>query len=155
MSVVGPNRFLGGLNMLAGQPAVRSVVGAAPGEVLTLSVDRLRGVMAGDPELARLITRALLIRRAMLIGRATGIRVLGDRRWPASERLRDLLADQDIGHTWLDPAEDPAARTMLEELEPPDGVPVVLAPDGRVLVDPSGDELLRLTAGTGTGGRVG
>jgi hypothetical protein len=81
--------------------------------------------------------------------------VLGDRRWPASGRLRDLLADQDIGHTWLDPAEDPVARTMLEELEPPDGVPVVLAPDGRVLVDPSGDELLRLTAGTWTGGRVG
>ncbi|SOC53370.1 Na+/H+ antiporter NhaA [Blastococcus aggregatus] len=155
VSVVGPNRFLGGLNLLAGQPAVRSVVGAAPGEVLTLSVDRLRAVMAGDRELAQLITRALLIRRAMLIGRATGIRVLGDRRWPASERLRDLLAHQDIGHTWLDPAEDPAARTMLEELEPPDGVPVVLAPDGRVLVDPSGDELLRLTAGTWTGGRVG
>jgi hypothetical protein len=31
--------------------------------------------------------RAMLIRRAMLIGRATGIRVLGDRRWPASGHL--------------------------------------------------------------------
>ncbi|WP_081788600.1 Na+/H+ antiporter NhaA [Candidatus Blastococcus massiliensis] len=144
VSVVGPNRFLGGLNMLAGQPAVRSVVGAAPGDVLTLTVDRLRAVMADDRELAQLITRALLIRRAMLIGRATGLRVLGDRRWAASSRLRDVLADQGIGHTWLDPAEDPAARAMLDELDPPAGVPVVLAPDGRVLFDPSGDELVRL-----------
>jgi Na+:H+ antiporter, NhaA family len=146
VAVVGPHRFLGGLNMLAGQPAVRSVVGAAPGEVLTLSVDRLRAVMAGDPELAGLITRALLIRRAMLIGRATGMRVLGDRRWPSSARLRDVLADQGIGHTWLDPTEDPAAREMLDELDAPADVPVVLAADGRVLIDPSGDELVRLAA---------
>ena len=144
ISLVGPQRFLGGLNMLAGQRAVRSVVAAAPGEVLTLSVDRLRAALAADRELSNVITRALLIRRAMLIGRASGVRVLGDRRWPASERLRQALADSGIGHTWLDPAEDPAARTMLEELETPAEVPVVLATDGRVLVDPDGDDLARL-----------
>ncbi|RBY92611.1 Na+/H+ antiporter NhaA [Blastococcus sp. TF02A-30] len=144
MAVIGPDRFLGGLNMLAGQRAVRSLVAAAPGEVLTLSVDRLRAAMADDRELSNTITRALLIRRATLIGRATGIRVLGDRRWPASARLRQTLADHALGHTWLDPAEDPAARTMLDELEAPDGTPVVIAPDGRVLFDPSGDDLLRL-----------
>ncbi|RBY75872.1 Na+/H+ antiporter NhaA [Blastococcus sp. TF02-09] len=144
ISVVGPKRFLGGLNMLAGQRAVRSVVVAAPGEVLTLSVDRLRAALAADRELSNTVMRALLIRRAMLIGRATGIRVLGDRRWPASGRLRRLLADHGVGHTWLDPAEDPAARSMLEELEAPAGTPVVLAADGRVLFDPTGDDLLRL-----------
>ncbi|MGY2127800.1 Na+/H+ antiporter NhaA [Blastococcus sp. SYSU DS0617] len=144
ISVVGPKRFLGGLNMLAGQRAVRSVVAAAPGEVLTLAVDRLRAALAADRELSNVITRALLIRRAMLIGRASGIRVLGDRRWPASDRLRQTLADHALGHTWLDPSEDPAARTMLEELEAPEGVPVVLAADGRVLFDPSGDDLARL-----------
>jgi NhaA family Na+:H+ antiporter len=144
ISVVGRDRFLGGLNMLAGQRAVRSVVAAAPGEVLTLSVDRLRAALAADRELGNVVTRALLIRRAMLIGRATGMRVLGDRRWAASERLRQTLADHSLGHIWLDPAEDPAARTMLEELEAPPETPVVLVADGRVLVDPSGDELLRL-----------
>ncbi len=144
ISVVGPHRFLGGLNMLAGQRAVRSVVGAAPGEVLTLSVDRLRALMAADAELAQLISRALLLRRAMLIGRATGLRVLADRRWPASARLEDALAAHGTGHTWLDPAEDPAARTMLEELEAPAGIPVVVAADGRVLFDPGEEDLLRL-----------
>ncbi|SDF97472.1 Na+/H+ antiporter NhaA [Blastococcus aurantiacus] len=144
ISVVGPKRFLGGLNMLAGQRAVRSIVAAAPGEVLTLSVDRLRAALAADRELSNAVMRAMLIRRAMLIGRATGIRVLGDRRWPASERLRQLLADHGVGHTWLDPTDDPAARTMIEELEAPADTPVVLAADGRVLFDPSGDDLVRL-----------
>jgi Na+:H+ antiporter, NhaA family len=144
IAVIGPKRFLGGLNMLAGQRAVRSVVAAAPGEVLTLSVDRLRAALADDRELSNVITRALLLRRAMLIGRASGMRVLGDRRWPASARLRQTLADHGLGHTWLDPAEDPAARAMLDELEAPAETPVVVAADGRVFFDPSGDELLRL-----------
>ena len=52
VSVVGPSRFLGGLNMLAGQRAVRSVVVAEPGAVVTLTVQRLREVLAADRELA-------------------------------------------------------------------------------------------------------
>ena len=148
MSVVGPGRFLGGLNMLAGQRAVRSVVVAAPGAVITLSVERLRDVMAADRELADLIMRAFLLRRAMLIGRATGLRVVGDPRWPASAELRAVLDERGIAHQWLDPTEDDAARAMVAEIEGPDDHrPVVLAADGRVLVEPTVDELLR-AAGT-------
>jgi Na+:H+ antiporter, NhaA family len=144
VSVVGPGRFLGGLNMLAGQRAVRSVVVAAPGAVLTLSVERLREVMAADRELADLIMRAFLLRRAMLIGRATGLRVVGDPRWPASAELRALLSERGIVHQWLDPREDDAARAMLAEIEGlADDRPVVLAADGRVLIEPTADELGR------------
>jgi Na+:H+ antiporter, NhaA family len=148
VSVVGPGRFLGGLNMLAGQRAVRSVVVAAPGAVITLSVERLRDVMAADRELADMIMRAFLLRRAMLIGRATGLRVVGDPRWPASAELRAVLDERGIAHQWLDPTEDDAARAMVAEIEgPDDDRPVVLAADGRVLVEPTVDELLR-AAGT-------
>lgn len=145
VSVVGPGRFLGGLNMLAGQRAVRSVVVVRAGSVVTVSVDRLRTVMAADRDLADVIMRAFLLRRAMLIGRATGLRVLGDRRWPASAALRAVLEEQGIAHTWLDPADDPAARTMLDELEVPGEQPVVVAPDGRVLIGPTPEELARAT----------
>jgi len=152
VSVVGPGRFLGGLNMLAGQRSVRSVVVAEPGAVVTLSVGRLREVMAADRELSDLIMRAFLLRRAMLIGRATGLRVLGDRRWPASAELQATLAEHRIAHQWLDPADDEAARTMLEEIDPPDASrPVVLATDGRVLLDPSTDELVRAAGGSRVG----
>jgi Na+:H+ antiporter, NhaA family len=152
VSVVGPGRFLGGLNMLAGQRSVRSVVVAEPGSVLTLSVGRLREVMAADRELWDLIMRAFLLRRAMLIGRATGLRVLGDRRWPASAELQATLTERGIAHQWLDPAEDEAARTMLEEIDPPEpSRPVVLAADGRVLLAPTADELVRAAGGARVG----
>lgn len=144
VTVVGPGRFLGGLNMLAGQRAVRTVVAATPGVVVTLSVERLREVMAGDRELADVIMRAFLLRRAMLIGKASGMRVVGDPAWPASSRLRAVLDEHGVTYDWLDPAENEAARAMLAENDALDEErPVVVAPDGRVLVDPDREQLLR------------
>jgi CRP-like cAMP-binding protein len=143
VSVSGPGRFLGGLNMLAGQRAVRSVVVAEPGAVVTLTVQRLQGVMATDRELADVIMRAFLLRRAMLIGQASGLRVVGNPRWPASAALEEVLTERGIAHEWLDPAEDEAARAMLAEIDALDETrPVVIASDGRVLIDPTPDDLL-------------
>jgi Na+:H+ antiporter, NhaA family len=144
VSVVGPSRFLGGLNMLAGQRAVRSVVVAEPGAVVMLTVQRLREVLAADRDLADVIMRAFLRRRAMLIGQASGLRVVGDPRWPASVVLEDALTEHGIAHRWLDPAEDEAARVMLAEIDALDETrPVVIASDGRVLIDPTPEDLLR------------
>jgi hypothetical protein len=59
-----------------------------------------------------------------------------------------VLDERGITHQWLDPTEDDAARAMVAEIEGPDDHrPVVLAADGRVLVEPTVDELLR-AAGT-------
>jgi NhaA family Na+:H+ antiporter len=144
VSVVAPSRFLGGLNMLAGQRAVRSVVVAEPGAVVMLTVQRLREVLAADRDLADVILRAFLRRRAMLIGRASGLRVVGDPQWPASVVLEDALTEHGIAHRWLDPAEDEAARVMLAEIDALDETrPVVIASDGRVLIDPTPEDLLR------------
>jgi CRP-like cAMP-binding protein len=149
VSVVGPGRFLGGLNMLAGQRAIRSVVVAEPGAVVTLTVQRLRAVMAADRELADVIMRAFLLRRAMLIGQASGLRVVGDPRWPSSAELLAVLTERGIAHRWLDPAEDETARSMLAEIDALDETrPVVIAADGRVLLRPTTDELVRAAGAT-------
>ncbi|HEV7726480.1 MAG TPA: Na+/H+ antiporter NhaA [Modestobacter sp.] len=154
VAVNGPGRFLGGLNMLAGQRPVRSLVVQQPGAVLLVTLDRLRELMARNRDLADTITRSFLLRRAILIGQASGLRVVGDRRWPASAQLRDLLEEAGITHQWLDPADDPAARSLLAEARPDDAdrsggagggtQPLVLGPDGRVLVEPTRQELLAL-----------
>lgn len=150
VAVNGPGRFLGGLNQLAGQRPVRSLVAVEPGEVLVVTLERLRSLLARNRELNDLVTRSFLLRRAMLIGQASGLRVVGDRRWPASAELQARLAADGIAHQWLDPADDAAARTLLAEA----GVegtttPLVIRPDGRVLVDPTRDDLLQ-AAGTAT-----
>ncbi|MCZ2838077.1 Na+/H+ antiporter NhaA [Modestobacter sp. VKM Ac-2985] len=144
VAVHGPGRFLGGLNMLAGQRPVRSLVAAEDGEVLVLSLEQLRAVFTRDRGLADVITRSFLLRRAMLIGQASGLRVVGDRRWPASAELRAQLAEDGVPHTWLDPAEDAAAARLLAEIGGEEATsPVVLTPDGRVLVEPTREELAR------------
>jgi hypothetical protein len=92
--------------------------------------------------------RSFLLRRAMLIGQAVGLRVIGDRSWPASEALQEVLTERGIAHQWLDPGENQSARAMLAEIEAlDDHRPVVVAPDGRVLVNPTTEELVR-AAGT-------
>jgi Na+:H+ antiporter, NhaA family len=55
-----------------------------------------------------------------------------------------VLSERGIVHQWLDPREDDAARAMLAEIEGlADDRPVVLAADGRVLIEPTADELVR------------
>ncbi len=143
VAVNGPGRFLGGLNQLAGQRPVRSLVAAEAGEVVVITLEQLRALLARDRELGDLITRSFLLRRAMLIGQASGLRVVGDRRWPASQRLQAELAEDGIPHQWLDPAEDAAARTLFAEAGGDGGTrPIVIRPDGRVLADPTRDDLL-------------
>jgi Na+/H+ antiporter NhaA len=150
VGVSGPGRFLGGLNQLAGQRPVRSLVVAEAGEVVLITLEQLRALLARDRELGELITRSFLLRRAMLIGQASGLRVVGDRRWEASQRLQAVLAEDGVPHQWLDPAEDEAARTLFAEAGGDGGTtPVVIRPDGRVLVDPTRDDLLQ-AAGSAT-----
>ncbi|CCH90673.1 Putative cyclic nucleotide-binding protein [Modestobacter italicus] len=150
VAVNGPGRFLGGLNQLAGQRPVRSLVAAEAGEVVLITLEQLRALLARDRELGDLITRSFLLRRAMLIGQASGLRVVGDRRWPASQRLQAELAEDGIAHQWLDPAEDAAARTLFAEAGGDGGTrPIVIRPDGRVLVEPTRDDLLA-AAGSAT-----
>jgi len=150
VAVNGPGRFLGGLNQLAGQRPVRSLVAAEPGEVVVLTLERLRSLLARNRELGDLITRSFLLRRAMLIGQASGLRVVGDRRWPTSLELRARLEDDGIAHQWLDPADDAAARTLLVEAGAEGTTtPLVIRPDGRVLTDPTREDLLQ-AAGTAT-----
>ncbi len=63
--VHGERRFLGELDVFGGQPVVRTAVVIRPGEVLRLTVDQLRTVLAEDAELRELVLRAFLVRRAM------------------------------------------------------------------------------------------
>jgi Na+/H+ antiporter NhaA len=151
VAVHGPGRFFGGLNMLAGQRPVRSLVAAAPGEVLVLTLEQLRALFARNRDLGELVTRSFLLRRAMLIGQSSSLRVIGDRRWPASADLAALLTERNVPHQWLDPADDPAAQRMWAEVGTDGSTqPAVVAPDGRVLVDPTAEDLARAATGAAT-----
>ena len=66
-----------------------------------------------------------------------GIRVAGALWSPRSHEVKDFLARHQIAYQWLDIDKDPKARAMVEsQAQGALRLPVVLFPDGAVLVDP-------------------
>ena len=74
----GPGRFLGELNMLSGLRVFVSARVATAGEVVVVSRDKLRQLMATKPRLGDTILAAFVARRGLLMtGAAPAIRVIG------------------------------------------------------------------------------
>jgi len=143
-------RFLGELNLLTGQRVYVSARVAEPGEMLVLSRDAFRRVIATDPGLSEKILASFLARREILMsGAASSIRVIGSRFSPDSARVREFLSRSRIPHEWLD-ADDSEVGHFLREFEiATQDLPVVIV-TGTVLRRPTPDVLakyLGLTVG--------
>jgi thioredoxin reductase (NADPH) len=156
IGVHGPRRFLGELGLITGQAVFVTAVVREPGEVLVVAADLLRQIVAHDPVTGDLILRALIMRRAILLGLGVGFRIVGSRYSPDTRRLRDFALRNRLPHHWIDLESDPGAEDILRRLGvEPDECPVVLLGPGRVLRDPSNAELaralgLRKPSGSGT-----
>ncbi len=110
----GPGRFLGELNMLSGLRVFVSAKVVSPGEVVVVSRDRLRQLMATNPRLGDTILAAFVARRGLLMtGAAPAIRVIGSRFSPESLRIGEFLVRTHIPHEWLDADSDPQVEALL------------------------------------------
>ncbi|HSI80721.1 MAG TPA: Na+/H+ antiporter NhaA [Solirubrobacterales bacterium] len=143
-TVHGPGRFLGELGVLSGEGIQLTAVAAEPGEVLVVPYPRLRMALAADPELDDLVLRAYLLRRSILLGLSTDIRIVGSAGSDDMRRLETFAVRRGLRHVSIDLDSDERAAAMLDEL----GVdaaetPVVVTEDGKVLRRPSDDELAR------------
>jgi thioredoxin reductase (NADPH) len=138
----GPGRFLGELNMLSGLRVFVSARVTRSGEVIAVSRDRLRQVMATNPRLGDTILAAFIFRRRVLLeGAAPAIRVIGSRFSPESLRVREFLTRTRIPHEWLDSDSDSQVGNVLDQFSIDAGdLPVVIA-TGSVLRRPSPGEL--------------
>ncbi|SFK53701.1 FAD-dependent oxidoreductase [Geodermatophilus ruber] len=139
--VHGPGRFLGELGILTGQPAFLTNVVADPGEVLVVPADQLRALALRDPAFGDLVLRAFLVRRSLALGEGIGFRIIGSRYSAATRQLREFAARNRLPHRFVDLESDPSAEQLLRGLGlGPEDTPVVLY-QGRVLRNPSTDEL--------------
>jgi thioredoxin reductase (NADPH) len=144
IAVHGPRRFLGELSLLTGQAAFYTAVVGDRGEVLVVSVDRLRRLVSHDATLGDLILRAYLIRRELLIGIGAGFRIVGSRYSPDTRRLREFATRNRLPHRWIDLEQDAAAEALTRELGiGPEETPVVIWAGREVLRNPSNVELAR------------
>lgn len=145
ISVHGPGRFLGELNVLTGQASFVTAVMIEAGSVLVVPVARLREIVTNDPALGDVILRAYLIRRSILIGLGTGLRIVGSRFSPDTRRLREFAARNRLPHRWIDLETDEAAEALLRELGvAAEETPIVIWRGQHVLRNPSIEELARV-----------
>lgn len=143
VSVHGPGRFLGELGTLTGEAGFLSAVVRRAGTVLVVPAERLRALVAHDPELGDLFLRAYLLRRSLLLELGAGLRIVGSRYSPDSGRLREFAARNRLPHRFIDLEEEKSAEALLVQLSvEPQETPVVVWRAG-VLRNPSNTELAR------------
>jgi thioredoxin reductase (NADPH) len=141
----GRGRFLGEASLLTGEASFVTAVVREAGEVIAVPVDQLRQRVAEDPELGDLILRAFLLRRWMLIGQGTGLRIVGSRYSPDTRRLREFAARNRLPHRFVDLEEDESAEALLRQLSVrPEETPIVIWRGNKVLRNPSNAELARV-----------
>jgi len=110
----GPRRFLGELNLLTGMRVFVSARVSEPGEVIAISRDELRRLIATNPKLSDIILAAFIARRTVLLsGAASTLRLVGSRYSPETSRVREFLVRIRVPHEWLDPDDDPEVDELL------------------------------------------
>jgi thioredoxin reductase (NADPH) len=99
----GAGRFLVELNMLSGLRVFVSAKVVASGEIVVVSSDQLRQLMATKPRLGDTILAAFVARRDLLMTEAApAIRVIGSQFSPESHSIREFLTRTRVPHEWLD-----------------------------------------------------
>jgi thioredoxin reductase (NADPH) len=140
----GAGRFLGEMNMFTGQAVYLTAVVREPGEAIFIPPERLREIVAEEPELSEIILRAFLERRSILAGIGTGLKVVGSRYSEDTLRLREFAARNGIPHLWIDLEQDEGAEALLREFGVgPAETPVVIWGGATVLRNPTNAELAR------------
>jgi thioredoxin reductase (NADPH) len=138
----GPGAFLGELNLLTGQAVYLTAVAVEPAEVIRVSPDNLRRILAQEASLSDILMRALLLRRAILLGAGVGLRVIGSRYSADTGRLLQFLARTRVPATWLDLESDSGAEELLNAVGvAPHETPVVINQGTDLLRNPSNGEL--------------
>jgi thioredoxin reductase (NADPH) len=127
LGVHGDARFVGELSLMTREPVNVTAVVREAGEAIRLSRGALQAVIADNQQLGDLILSAFIARRAILIGRGSGVRLVGSRLSPDTRRLRELLTRNRIPHTFLDLESEEQADLLLRELSiPPRQTPLLL-----------------------------
>jgi thioredoxin reductase (NADPH) len=143
-TVHGEGRFLGELGILRGQATLLTAVAAREADVVIVPADRLGQALDADRPLRDLVLRTYLLRRSIMLGLASSLRIVGSGHSPDTQRLRDYAMRNDIVHSFIDLDADERAAELLEQLGiEPEETPVAVTRARQVLRNPSDDELGR------------
>src|SRR5215208_3474397 len=144
LGVFHASRFLGELNMLTGQAMYCSAMVRKDGKVLAIARERLKEVIAEEPNLSDIILKAFLARRAYMMRNGLGLRIVGSRHSDAATRLREFAVRNHLPHLWIELEEDLKAEALLEKFgAKPSDTPLTIWQGKDVLKNPTNSELAR------------
>ena len=141
----GPGHFVGELAQLSGRPSLVDAEALEPVEGIVVPSDRLRDLIVQEAELGERIMRALILRRVGLLeSGASGPVIIGQAEHADVLRLQGFLARNGQPHRVLDSDSDSCAKTLIERFHVDvHHLPIVLCPNGKLLRNPSENELAR------------
>jgi thioredoxin reductase (NADPH) len=140
----GPGQFTGEMTMISGRRCLVRGRMTEAGELLELSGDGLRSLVAKDAELSEIFMRAFILRRLALISHGYGnLILLGSRHSANTLRLREFLTRNGHPYTYVDLDMDKSSQELLDRFEVKlDDIPVVICQAHAVLRNPSIQELV-------------
>jgi thioredoxin reductase (NADPH) len=139
----GPREFLGEKGLLTGQRVFLTAVATEAGRVLRVPVEQVRTIMAEEADLSDYLLRAFLLRHIRLTQLGVGLTLVGSRFDRKTRRLLDVLARNRLSFRWLELEAMPEAEETLRRLDvPATDLPLIIAPGGSLLSNPTDHELL-------------
>jgi thioredoxin reductase (NADPH) len=139
----GSREFLGEIGLLTGQRVFLTARVRTAGHIVRIPFERVRVIMAQEPDLSEILLRTFLVRHARLTQRGTGLTLVGSRFDLSTRGLLEVLARNRLSFRWLELEGSPEAEAMLRQLEIPlSDLPLLVIPGGSVLRNPSGHDLL-------------
>jgi thioredoxin reductase (NADPH) len=139
----GDSGFLGEMNLLSGQTVFLTAEVTKPLRYIEVDREVLRTLLFEDADLSDLLLSAFIQRREALQQQAgVGFEILGPAASHETRGLVEFARRQRLPHSWRNPAEDPEAAVLLEDLDATE-VPLVRLPGGTELRRPSNGELSR------------
>ncbi|WP_158579913.1 Na+/H+ antiporter NhaA [Geodermatophilus marinus] len=142
VSVHGPRRFLGELDLFSDDPVSLTALVLRGGAAIAVPDDRMREVFAADPALKELVLRAFLVRRSRLLELAADLRIVGRAGTADTERLREFARARRLPTAFVELDGSPEHADLLAELGVTEAdLPVVVWRRGRVLRNPSDAEV--------------
>ncbi len=141
IAVHEPGQFAGDIDLLTGRPVIVTAVAQGATRVLCVPGSQLRSLLNRVPGLGEKLIAAFTSRRELLARLGViGLRVVGPAHCRDTNTVREFLYKNFVPFTWFDP-ESEQGRTVLAALGSGRTMPVIECSDGRVLVNPSLQEL--------------
>jgi thioredoxin reductase (NADPH) len=127
------------LNLFTGQGSEAVGIVRETGSVLAIPANEFRSLVGRELEFGDFVLQTLFRRRQALERLALGVRIVGSRFDPDTQRLREFAIRNRLLFEWAD-VDDDRGRASLSELGVGGETPVVLLASGKFLTNPTNAE---------------